>query len=88
MNKVMGTIRILLVGIGFIVLVAMFCIIQTQKRIKIIRVPDPNYIQCPAEAQERLKAQDLYEGKIDGIWGEETDKAYCDYCAIRAIEGE
>ncbi len=27
--------------------------------IKIIKVIDPNYVQCPAEAQERLKAQGI-----------------------------
>lgn len=55
---------------------------------KIIYIQDPNYVQNIFEAQTRLKAQDLYSGKIDGIWGEGTDKAYCDYCAIREIEGE
>jgi len=54
--------------------------------VKLVPTVDPNYVQCPAEAQERLKAQGLYDGKIDGIWGAETDKAYCDWCAIRSIE--
>lgn len=56
--------------------------------VKLVPVHDPNYVQCPAEAQERLKAQGLYDGKIDGIWGAKTDKAYCNYCAIRTIEGK
>jgi len=83
MNKVMGMVRILLVGFGCIVLMAMYCIIQSQKQVKIIRVPDPNYVQNPYEAQERLKAQGLYDGKIDGIWGKETDRAYCDWAAMQ-----
>ena len=53
---------------------------------KIIKVVDPNYVQCPAEAQERLKTQGLYDGKIDNIWGKETDKAYCDWCAIQTFK--
>ncbi|MCK5016918.1 MAG: hypothetical protein KAS32_07580 [Candidatus Peribacteraceae bacterium] len=55
---------------------------------KVVYIQDPNYIQSPFEAQERLKAQGLYDGKIDGIWGPESNIAYCDYCAIREIEGE
>ena len=86
-NKVMAMVRIFLVGIGFIVLVAMYCIIQTQES-QIIYIQDPNYVQPPCEAQRRLKEQGLYHGKIDNIWGPESDKAFCDYCAINAIEGE
>lgn len=88
MNRIMSMVRVLLVGFGCVVLIGMWCIIQTQKQVKIIRVPDPNYVQNPYEAQERLKAQGLYDGKIDGIWGKNTDRAYCDYCAIRSIEGK
>lgn len=55
---------------------------------QIIYIQDPNYVQPPCEAQRRLKEQGLYHGRIDNIWGKETDKAFCDYCAIRAIKGE
>ena len=55
---------------------------------QIIFIQDPNYVQPPCEAQRRLKEQGLYNGRIDNIWGKETDRAYCDYCAIREIEGE
>ena len=54
---------------------------------QIIYIQDPNYVQPPCEAQRRLKEQGLYHGRIDNIWGPESDKAFCDYCAIRAIEG-
>ena len=87
MNKVMGMVRVLLVGFGCVVLIAMWCIIETQES-KIVYVQDPNYVQNIGEAQRRLKAQGLYDGKIDYKWGTGTEKAYCDYCAIRAIEGE
>ena len=50
---------------------------------QIIYVQDPNYVQCPSEAQERLKAQGFYHGKIDGIWGEQSDRAFCDWCAVQ-----
>lgn len=55
---------------------------------QIIFIQDPNYVQPPCEAQRRLKEQGLYHGRIDNIWGPESDKAFCDYCAIREIEGE
>ena len=87
MNKVMGMVRVLLVGFGCVVLIAMFCIIKTQES-KIVYVPDPNYVQNIGEAQRRLKAQGLYDGPIDYKWGVGTEKAYCNYMAIRAIEGE
>ena len=97
MDKVMGTIRVLLVGFGCIVLIAMFCIIQTQKQIKIIRVPDPNHIPSAREIQQRLKALDnpRYDpGKIDGRIGINTksqkawDNLIKDRYAKKAIEGE
>lgn len=88
MTKVMSMIRILLVGFGCVVLVAIWCIIQEQKNQepKIIYIQDPNYVQPPCEAQRRLKEQGLYHGRIDNIWGPESDKAFCDWCAIRAVE--
>lgn len=56
--------------------------------VKLVPIVDPNYVQNPYEAQERLKAQGLYDGKIDGLWGDKTDRAYCDYCAKREFERE
>lgn len=53
----------------------------------IIYIQDPNYVQPPCEAQRRLREQGLYQGRIDNIWGKETDKAFCDYMAIKAVEG-
>ena len=55
---------------------------------RVVYIQDPNYVQSPYESQQILKNMGLYHGKIDGIWGKESDRAYCDYCAIRAIEGE
>jgi len=54
----------------------------------IIYIQDPNYVQPPCEAQRRLKEMGLYHGKIDNIWGKESDRAYCDYCAVNEIEGK
>ena len=90
MNNPMPMIRVLLVGIMLVVMTAMWCIIQEQKNQEpqIIYIQDPNYVQPPCEAQRRLKEQGLYHGRIDNIWGPESDKAFCDYCAIRAIEGK
>ena len=57
------------------------------QELQIIYIQDPCYVQNIGEAQRRLKEQGLYQGKIDYIWGKETDRAYCNYCAIQAIEG-
>jgi len=53
--------------------------------VKLVPVIDPNYVQNPYEAQERLKAQGFYHGKIDAIWGPKSDKAYCNWCGVQAI---
>ena len=55
---------------------------------QIIYIQDPNYVQNIGEAQMRLKEQGLYHGKIDYIWGPLMEEAYCNYCAIQAIEGD
>ena len=59
-----------------------------EKEPTVVYIQDPNYVQNIGEAQKRLKEQGLYHGKIDYLWGPGTDKAYCDWCAIRAIDGE
>lgn len=94
MNKAMAMIRIILVGLGCIVLVAMWCIIQTQKsKVVYIYVQDPN-IPSAREIQRRLKELDnpRYDpGKIDGIPGPNTLEGWnnytCDQYAIRDVEG-
>ena len=58
------------------------------KELEIIYIQDPNYVQNIGEAQRRLKAMGFYDGPIDYKWGVGTEKAYCNYMAIRAIEGE
>ena len=95
MNRVMAMVRVLLVGIGCIVLVAMYCIIQTRQQVKIIRIPDPNCIPSAKEIQERLTAlgNPRYDPNgIDGVIGKDSRTAWdnyiCDQQAIRAIEGE
>jgi len=94
MDKAMALIRVLLVGFGCVVLIAMWCIIETQKQVKITRVPDPNCIPSAKEIQQRLKDLDdpRYDpGKPDGIIGKQSQVAWdnyvCDQYAKRAIEG-
>jgi len=87
MNKAIAMIRVLLVGIGFIVLVAMWCIIQTQEP-QIIYIQDPNYVQPPIEAQRRLKEQGFYDGPLDNIWGPKSDEGYCNWCAVQTFDPE
>ena len=70
-----------------IIVVGVLSIVTNRPEPQIIYIQDPNYVQPPCEAQSRLKEQGLYHGRIDNIWGPESDKAFCDYCAIREIEG-
>lgn len=94
MNKAMGMIRILLVGIGCIVLVAMWCIIETQEaNVVYIYVQDPN---IPSARQIQQSLKDFNDprynpGKVDGIIGKKSivawDNYTCDQYAKRAIEG-
>ncbi len=96
MSKIMSMVRVLLVGFGCVVLIAMYCIIQTQKQVKTIRVPDPNYIPSARQIQQQsLKDLDdpRYDpGPIDGIPGPKMIKGWdnyvCDQYAKRSIEGE
>lgn len=93
MNKAISMIRILLVGIGCIVLVAMYCIIQTQKsKVIYIYVQDPK-IPSARRIQQRLKELDnpRYDpGKLDGIPGPNTMEGWNNYTkdqfAIKAVE--
>ena len=92
MNKAMSMIRVLLVGFGCVVLIAMYCIIKTQEA-KVIYIQDPN-IPSAREVQQRLKAlgKSRYDpGKPDGIIGKQSQMAWdnyvCDQHAKRAIEG-
>jgi len=71
----------IIVGLMFVVIVCQHCALKNPT------VEDPTKVYNIFEMQERLKAQGLYKGKVDGIWGKETDRAYSDYCAIKEIEG-
>ncbi len=95
MNKAMSMVRVLLVGFGCVVLIGMYCIIQTQKQVKTIRVPDPNFIPSARQIQQSLKDLDnpRYDpGPIDGIPGPKMIKGWdnyiCDQYAKRSIEGK
>ena len=88
MKNMLNTIGILAVGLLCIIAIAIYCQNAHLKArpAEIVYVADPNYVQNPYEAQERLKAQGYYNGEIDGRWGPETDRAYCDWCAVKAIK--
>ena len=94
MNRIMSMVRVLLVGFGCVVLIAMYCIIQTQKQVKIIQVPDLNYIPSARQIQQRLTDLDnpRYDPNgIDGRIGTDSQTAWdnyiCDRYAKRSIEG-
>jgi hypothetical protein len=80
-------ISVIAASLCFIAAVVWFCQ-QGHRPIEIKRVytADPNYVQNIFEIQQRLKDQGFYAGRVDGIWGAETDKAYCDWCAVREFK--
>jgi len=86
--KTLRTLFTFLVGISFVVAVGIYCARSTAPRPIIRYIEDTNKVYNIFEMQERLQSQGLYKGKIDGIWGPQTDRTYCDYCAIKEIEGE
>lgn len=79
--RLLRTIFAFLVGLSFVVAVGVYCARSTT----IVYVHDPNYVQPPCEAQRRLQEQGFYKGRIDNIWGPESDRAFCNWCAVREI---
>ena len=52
-------------------------------------VPKEVVVEIPmsvSDIQRFLKAEGLYEGKIDNVWGPGTERAWCNWCAVRSIE--
>ena len=48
--------------------------------------PAWRYVEVPmsvSDTQRYLQAENLYQGKIDGIWGPATERAWCDYMAVK-----
>lgn len=95
MNKVMAMVRILLVGFGCVVLVAMWCIIQTQKsKVIYIYVQDPNIPSARRIQQQLTELNDpRYDPNgVDGVIGKDSrtawDNLIKDRYAKRDIEGE
>jgi len=88
--KILRTLFCFLIGLAVIVAVATYCYCaySTATSPTIVYIIDPNYVQPPCEAQRRLKEQGFYKGRIDNIWGPESDGAFCNWCAARVIEGE
>lgn len=93
MNKARTLIMTLLLGLGFVVLVGMYCQIKTQEA-KVVYIQDPN-IPSAREIQQRLT--DLNNPRydpngVDGWIGKDSRTAWdnyiCDRYAKRAIEGE
>ena len=46
-----------------------------------VREPVEVHISNITEIQEQLRDAGYYSGLIDGKWGPQTDRAYCDYQA-------
>ena len=48
-----------------------------QRRIEYVEVP-----MGVSDTQRFLQAEGLYHGKIDNVWREQTERAWCDYMAV------
>lgn len=81
----MATLRVLLVGLAFVVFTGIYChqqqAIQDSK--ELAQGGDTEYVQNVYEAQEKLAELGYHTGKIDGKWGPATDLAYANWCASR-----
>ena len=87
MKAIRNFIFSLAVAALIVVCIGQYCALAHKKRPAVIYIQDPNYVQNIGEAQQRLKEQGLYHGKIDYIWGPLMDKAYGNWCGIREVEG-
>ena len=75
----MKTARTILLGLAIIAAVGLYC--HLSQPVVIEPVPQPIHISNITEIQEQLRDAGYYIGVIDGKWGPQTDRAYCNYCA-------
>ena len=72
--------------LGFLT-IAMVCnVYQTTtktKGVEIELIELRAYIPNICEIQQKLNEAGYYDGNIDGIWGKETDTAYCNWAAAQ-----
>ena len=70
--------------IGFIAYIGlfvwMFWMMPVSEVEVIVEVP-----MSISDTQRYLKGQNLYAGAIDGIWGPGTERAWCNWCAVRSM---
>lgn len=82
--KTIKELTITIAALCFVVALVWYCKeAHTEPAVETVYISDPNYVQNIYEAQERLKAQGLYKGRIDGKWGPLMDEAYCNWSAIQ-----
>lgn len=80
MNKMKVLVTLLILACG--VFVVLLCRVVTENyQLKFDLQQVQSHIQHPYESQQKLKDAGYYHGKIDGIWGEQTKKAYGNWCA-------
>ena len=75
----MSTVRTILLGLAIIAAVGLYCHLSQP----VAPEPSPVHISNITEIQEQLRDAGYYNGTIDGKWGPQTDRAYCDYCAAQ-----
>jgi len=73
----MSTVRTILLGLAIIAAVGLYCHLSQPQAPE----PAPVHISNITEIQEQLRDAGYYDGAIDGHWGPQTERAYCNWCA-------
>jgi len=83
----MKTVRTILLGLAIIAAVGLYCY-MVHDSIDPEPLPTAIHISNITEIQEQLRDAGYYNGFIDGKWGPQTDRAYCNYQAAKYFKKE
>ena len=81
----MKTARTILLGMAIIAAVGLYCHL-VHDTIDPGPTVEAVHISNITEIQEQLRAAGYYHGAVDGKWGPQTDRAYCDWCAAQSFK--
>ena len=84
MNKLIQLMVVLIIGLTSIIIAGKVCEITTKAKVAETKLAEiQSYIPNICEIQQKLTEAGYYNGCIDGIWGKETDMAYCNWAAAQ-----
>ena len=84
----MKTVRTILLILAIMATGAVFGLCSHRLMIQPPQAPEPVHVHISniTEIQEQLRDAGYYHGVIDGKWGPQTDRAYCDYYATKSFK--